>query len=71
MSRLLAVVFGGKREREVSDREEAFAWARSEGAASVDLWTAPAAPHSWQWLHPRIFDDGSKPIAFNVQVPPA
>lgn len=71
MTRILAVVFDGKREREVNDRDEAIAWARSEGAATVDLWSAPEPASRWHWLHPgKIFDDGTKPIEFNVRVPP-
>jgi hypothetical protein len=70
MSRMLAVVFDGKREREVNTREEAFVWARAEGAKTVDLWTAPEPASRWDWLYPgKIFDDGARPIAFNVAVP--
>jgi hypothetical protein len=67
--RLLAVVFDGAAEREVNDRTEAIVWARTQGAKTVDLWTAPKPASHWRWLNPRIFDDGSKPIEFNVPVP--
>ena len=67
--RILAVVHNGSAEREVDTREEAFAFARECGAEVVDLWTAPKPASKWDWLSRRIFDDGSKPIEFNVRVP--
>jgi hypothetical protein len=69
--RMLAVVHNGAAEREVSSREEAFAFARECGAASVDLWTAPKPARDWRWSKrfPKLFDDGAKPIKFDVPVP--
>jgi hypothetical protein len=67
---MLAVVHKGAAEREVGSREEAFAFARECGAASVDLWTAPQPARDWRWMpNPKVFDDGSKPITFDVPVP--
>ena len=47
--------------------DDSFLWAR------VDLWSAPKPAVDWYWSgrYPGLFDDGSKPLKFNVPVPPA
>jgi hypothetical protein len=74
MPRLLAVVHNGAAERVVNSREEAFAFARECKAKTVDLWTPPKPTTEWRWpsaVHPKLYDDGSRPIEFNLSVPDA